>query len=332
MVAGRWLGTAAVVTAGVLTACPSGDLPDGSAPAASPTRDAAPTATPAIPSAPPAPVPSRVPAPSATVVREPFDADRALAFATALTTEVGARPAGGPADVAARERLSAALRTAGWSVEQRPFPLPQGGDSANVVAWLRDGPSAGPHVVVGAHLDTVAGSPGANDNASGVGVLVALAEELADERPAVPVVLVGFGAEEYQPSEPRRHHLGSEAYAAEHAGRVVAALSVDMIADGDTTCICWFAAGPDVLARRLDALSDGAGYEVRSPGDVSDHGPFARRGVPAALLWTGRDGRYHTAQDTPEHLDVEDIRRAGDLVVRFVRDLRPGEREGLEPG
>lgn len=318
----------AVVAAVVLVACPPGDPADRPAPTATtgPTGDVEVTAGPS------APIPSRAPAPSATVVRDPFDADRALAFATALTTEVGPRPAGGPSDAAAREHLGAALRAAGWSVEQRPFPLPQGGSSANVVAWLRDGPSAGPHVVVGGHLDTVAGSPGANDNASGVGVLVALAEELADERPAVPVVLVGFGAEEYQPSEPRLHHLGSEAYAAGHADRVVAAVSVDMIGNGDTTCICWFAAGPDVLARRLDALAEGPGYEVRSPGDVSDHGPFARRGVPAALLWTGRDGRYHTAQDTPEHLDVEDIRRAGDLVLRFVRDLRAGERDGLEPG
>lgn len=322
--AGRWVAVAAIAAV-ILAACPSGEPTPRPAPTATPTADVEATGVPS------APVPSRAPAPSATVARAPFDADRALAFATRLTDEVGPRPAGGPSDVAAREHLGAALRAAGWSVEQRPFPLPQGGSSANVVAWLRDGPSAGPHVVIGGHLDTVAGSPGANDNASGVGVLVALAEELADERPGLPVVLVGFGAEEYQPSEPRRHHLGSEAYASEHADRVVAAVSVDMIGNGDTTCICWFPAGPDVLAQRLEALTDSSGYEVRSPGDISDHGPFARRGLPAVLLWTGRDDRYHTPQDTPEHLDVEDIRRAGDLVLRFVRDLRPGERDGLEP-
>lgn len=317
----------AAIAAAVLAACPSDDPAQPPAPTATPS----PTGDIEVTAAPSAPIPSRAPAPSATVARGTFDADRALAFATSLTVEVGPRPAGGPSDAAAREHLGAALRGAGWSVEQRPFPLPQGGSSANVVAWRHEGPSAGPHVVIGGHLDTVAGSPGANDNASGVGVLVALAEELADERPALPVVLVGFGAEEYQPSEPRRHHLGSEAYAAEHADRVVAAVSVDMIGNGDTTCICWFPAGPDVLARRLEALADGSGYEVRSPGDISDHGPFARRGVPAVLLWTGRDGRYHTSQDTPEHLDVEDIRRAGDLVLRFVRDLRSEERNGLEP-
>lgn len=315
----------AAIAAVILVACPSEDPAPRPAPTTTPTADVGVTAAPS------APIPSRTPVPSATVARDRFDADRALRFATTLTQEVGPRPAGGPSDTAAREQLAAALRAAGWSVEQHPFPLPQGGSSANVVAWMRDGPSAGSHVVIGGHLDTVAGSPGANDNASGVGVLVALAEELADERPALPVVLVGFGAEEYQPSEPRRHHLGSEAYAAEHAERVVAAVSVDMIGNGDTTCICWFPAGPDVLARRLEALADGPGYEVRSPGDISDHGPFARRGVPAVLLWTGRDGRYHTSQDTPEHLDVEDIRRTGDLVLRFVRDLRSGERDGLEP-
>ncbi|MDQ3932070.1 MAG: M28 family peptidase [Actinomycetota bacterium] len=182
---------------------------------------------------------------------------------------------------------------------------------------------------MGAHHDTVAGSPGANDNASGVGILVALARELGDETPDVPVVLVAFGAEEYQPSEPPRHHVGSEQYAARHTGDVVAALSVDMVANGDVTCICWFPVGPDVLAARLDELAPPAGYAVRAEGDFSDHGPFAQRGLPGAVLWSGRDGVYHTPRDTPDRLDRGDLTRSGELTLAFIRDLSAADAPGL---
>lgn len=318
-----WVSIVTVVV--VLAACVVDPRDGGSTPGPTADRVTA-RQTPDGRAVPSAPLPSRAP-----VTRDAFDAQRAAVFARALATEVGARPAGSSQEAAARDALTAELRGAGWTVTVEPFPLPQGGTSANVVAWKDRPPAADPHVVVGAHVDTVAGSPGANDNASGLGVIVALAEELADERTGLPVVLVGFGAEEYQPSRPRRHHLGSEAYAAQHADRVVAALIIDMAGDGDVTCICWFPAGPDTLAHRLDALAPDRGFEVRSPGDISDHGPFARRGRPAAFLWTGFNERYHTSHDTSGHLDTEDIRRAGNLVLAFLRDLRPSEVGGLAP-
>lgn len=249
-----------------------------------------------------------------------LDAGFALSVASHLADVIGPRPAGSPEDAAARRYVTGLLRDAGWTVEDQPVALPQGGTSANIVAWLG---TVRPvrHVVVGAHLDTVAGSPGANDNASGVGVLAAVARELADEPTGVPTVLVAFAAEEYQPSTPREHHVGSRHYARDRGGDVVAALSVDMVGNGDTTCVCWFAAGPDDLARTLIGLAPGDGFELRAAGDISDHGPFARRGVPAAFLWTGRDPRYHSPQDTAEHLRVDDIRRAGNLVLDWLRAL-----------
>lgn len=226
------------------------------------------------------------------------------------------------------------LRDAGWQVEEQAVPLPQGGATANLVArW--DGRGDGePHVVVGAHLDTVAGSPGANDNASGVGALVALAAELADEAAAlpVPVVLIAFGAEEYQPSSPRRHHIGSEVYAAESGHQVVAMLSLDMLAFGPTTCICWYGAGPPTLAERLAGLAGDGDFRVEQRGDISDHGPFARRGIPAAFLWTYTEPRWHSPADTADHLQVDAVRRATELVAAFVRDLGPADRDGLAGG
>jgi Zn-dependent M28 family amino/carboxypeptidase len=58
------------------------------------------------------------------------------------------------------------------------------------------GPSAGEVVVVGAHYDAHAGTPGADDNASGVAWLIELAGLLGRNPPSGPVDLVAYTLEE----------------------------------------------------------------------------------------------------------------------------------------
>lgn len=251
-----------------------------------------------------------------------FDVDQALEAVELLADDIGVRTAGSPEDARARAAVASLWTDAGWEVAEEPVPLPQGGATANVVAVLPGTDLTAPHVVVGGHLDTVAGSPGANDNATGIGVLVALAEELADESDALawPVALVAFGAEEYQPSEPREHHLGSGAYADARGAAVHRMVSVDMVGHGTPTCLCWWR--DDTLARELLQVADVAGIgpvRAEAVGDVSDHGPFVAAGVPSVLLWTYPDGVYHSPADTSERLHAEDLRRAGDLVLAWLR-------------
>ncbi len=62
-------------------------------------------------------------------------------------------------------------------------------------------------ILIGAHYDTVPGSPGADDNASGVAVLLELGRLLAESPAQWPIRLVAFDMEEYGLS-------GSRAYAA----------------------------------------------------------------------------------------------------------------------
>lgn len=54
-----------------------------------------------------------------------------------------------------------------------------------------------PPVIVGAHYDTVPGSPGADDNATGIAVLLELARHFGQDPPRSPVWLVAFDMEEY---------------------------------------------------------------------------------------------------------------------------------------
>jgi Zn-dependent M28 family amino/carboxypeptidase len=66
-----------------------------------------------------------------------------------------------------------------------------------------------PPIVIGAHYDTVPGTPGADDNATGVAVLLELARDLASGPLKYPVQLVAFDMEEYG-------YLGSKHYAAKY--------------------------------------------------------------------------------------------------------------------
>ena len=81
------------------------------------------------------------------------------------------------------------------TVEVRKRPLPPR-PSRNVIAELNNKVEDDEVLVLGAHYDTSPGSPGANDNGSGVAVLTVLAQELADDELPFDLRLVLFGSEE----------------------------------------------------------------------------------------------------------------------------------------
>ena len=297
------------------------------------TTPPAPSTAPAMPSTPlVTPTPTPTPEP---VVVGPIDPQAAFDLASALADGVGTRIPGTGNDELARSVISRAFLAAGWRVRPDPFDLPQGGSTANLLATIDGTIPDGPLVIVGSHMDTL-GGVGANDNASGVGVLVEVARELADEAAAfpIPVVLVAFAAEERQDAPGRPNHLGSERLAALLADRTVTMLSVDMVGNGPSTRVVGLERADRTLVDRIAAIAvrDGiADVVTDARGNVSDHGSFANLGVPAAFLWTGPDEHLHSAADTTEHLDLDDLARAGALTLAFLRDLGPEDVAGLRP-
>jgi len=89
-------------------------------------------------------------------------------------------------------------------VESRAWRIPSTG--CNVVG--RRG-LAGPRVVVFAHIDTRLGTPGANDNASGVCALLLLAESLRPDRLRLQVELVAMNGEDYYANPGERQFLAA---------------------------------------------------------------------------------------------------------------------------
>lgn len=226
---------------------------------------------------------------------------------------LGQRPAGRlherQAHAIARKRLVAL----GYTVSTQEFRLPNGRQSQNTVA-RNPGPL---RVIVVAHIDGVWGTPAANDNGSGVGVLLELARELRG-RPGV--LLAALGAEErHVTGSP--YHLGSlrllRGLSSARRREVRLALSLDMVGVGPTLNVRGIEASPNRSARRTlaraRALGISASY-LRDSGQ-SDHAELSRGGVPAAWIEWRWDTCWHSPCDRLERVQASKLRRAGRLAL-----------------
>ncbi|HKX24765.1 MAG TPA: M28 family peptidase [Actinomycetota bacterium] len=278
-------------------------------------------ATLAVASLPPA---SPIAASDPTILAHgPFSSDAAFVHVRRLAGRIGPRPAGTTAYRRAVRYVDGKLTGLGYDTRLQRFPLPRGGRSWNVIATSPT--STAVRLLIGAHLDTVAGSPGGNDNASGVAVLLEIARSLAGSAATDGLTLVAFGAEEFQPKG--GHHIGSDAYvdrmtAAERDALEIM-VSVDMIGKVRPLIAARLRGTSPNSARELAraARASGTRASVRTLGDISDHGPFALAGMPAAFLWTGLEPNHHLPTDVVRNVAPRSLRRSGDALLELVDRL-----------
>lgn len=223
-------------------------------------------------------------------------------------------------------------------------------DGLSAPAWYVDvepaAPAATPTVVLMAHLDTVPGSPGADDNASGVAAVLELARVLP--RGALPARIVLAVV----PFEESYDLAGSTALAAALMRRpdvdLTVAISAEMVGFGTTTPRLAADRGDDLFlvgypdsAEAIDtvcaaARAVGAG-PVRGlavPHDLpeigrSDHAAFHRIGVPALMATDGaefRNPHYHRPSDVPQTLDEGFLARSTGILAAGVMALAAPDR------
>ena len=151
----------------------------------------------------------------------------------------------------------------------------------------RQADSTRPKVIIGGHYDSVSGSPGANDNASGTAIVLELARRLAGTPEADRVWFVAFDGE-----EDGLH--GSRAFVDRASPQFLSQLSgminFDMVGINKRLRV----GGTLSLAAPIEK-----DYSVSQIGAIggSDHIPFANAKVPVLFFTRGLDPNYHSPGD-----------------------------------
>jgi Zn-dependent M28 family amino/carboxypeptidase len=249
-------------------------------------------------------------------------------FATQLA-QAGPRPAASAAERRAHARVAARFRAAGLRVGTERFTVPGKGTSRDVIG-IRDVP-ARCLVIVMAHADSVPPAPGADDNASGVGTIVALAPALAKgPAPECDTWLVATGSEE-RPYTRQPDHLGASALVrrlkrTHRLDDVYLALSLDEVGRGTRFELRSPTprTRPAVEQPILDAAKR-AGVNVTwlrdSATGNSDHRELALAGAPATKLGVPDEPVRHTAADTPDRLQRGAFARVLRVVWPLLREI-----------
>ncbi len=208
--------------------------------------------------------------------------------------------------------------------------------TSNVAMMLKGSTLTNEYVIVGAHYDhlgmggpgsssrtpdTIAVHYGADDNASGVALMIELAERLASGRDghARNIVFVAFSGEEMG-------LLGSK-YFAENMGvdpaKVNLMVNLDMVGrlrEGNGLQVggVGTAAGlRDAVASFNDTTLLSLSFTEEGYGP-SDHSSFYGKDIPVLVFTTGAHLDYHTPMDTPDKLNYDGMVSIGDLLYDVV--------------
>lgn len=263
------------------------------------------------------------------------------------------REPGTPAHKAAAHYIREHLQQAGFVVAETPFS--EGGMSGcNLLTQPSPAQPDLPLLVVGAHYDTIPGSPGADDNASAVAALLELARWLgprltrAEDR-NVRLQLVAYDLEEYgllgsychcrdilmqreilcgmislemlgyADSRPGSQNLPpTVAHLYPQVGNFIGVVGNDRSPQLLQTVVQGMKQVPDLPVEFLQVFGDG---RMLAETRRSDHASFWDHDLPALMITDTsfyRNPHYHQASDTPETLDYTFLARVTQGVCAAV--------------
>jgi Zn-dependent M28 family amino/carboxypeptidase len=237
----------------------------------------------------------------------------------------------------ARDYIEKRLKAAGLKVRTQAFDYrhkDEARSGVNLWTMVRGRVRPDRHVVVTAHYDHVgvkdgAIHNGADDNASGVAAMLALAAELKANPPAHSVILVALDAEELglygakafveKPPVPRQS--------------IVLNVNMDMVSRGKEGVLWAVGSGRHPALRPvLEAAARCAPVSLRlghdTPGTgpedwtlLSDQGPFHQAGIPFVYFGVDDHPDYHKPTDDAERIDAGFYRRSVATISAALRRL-----------
>ena len=262
--------------------------------------------------------------------------------------------------VMAAEYIRTTLTSAGHEVLLQPYEV-AGKICENVEAEVRGSRRPDDIIVIGAHYDSVQGSPGANDNASGVAAMLALARAFAKATPACTLRFIAFANEE--PPLFQTEYMGSRVYAKrsrERGERIVLMLSLETIGYysdepgsqhllfplnliyPSTGNFIAFVSNVEngFLVRQLVGSfrrqaqfpSEGGALWDLIPGvGWSDHWAFWKEGFPAVMVTDTAPFRYpayHSNADRPEFVQYERMARVVSGLHSVIAEMANAPKQG----
>jgi Zn-dependent M28 family amino/carboxypeptidase len=272
-----------------------------------------------------------------------FPVDGARAHARVVRqVEAGPRIPGSPGHARIQHWLIGELERLGAAVERQEVADSTLGHTirlTNVIAHYRGRSAARGPILLCAHYDTRPWCdedpdpkhrgdplPGANDGASGVAVLLEVAELLSHRPAPVPVDLVFFdGEDQGRASQPEEFSLGARAYARRLAvPRPVAGFLFDMVGDKD---LAVYAEAHS--AERAANIAEVVFEAARATGArgfhpetrhrvVDDHLPLLDAGVPAVDVIDFDFPAWHTRRDLPDQVSAESLAEVARVAAWLV--------------
>ncbi|NIO80035.1 MAG: M28 family peptidase [Candidatus Aminicenantes bacterium] len=271
-----------------------------------------------------------------------------------LTEQIGSRSVYEYEKInAAKNYLETVLKDLGFDYTLQNYQY-QGNTFSNIIVTIPGQKAPEKIFIIGAHYDTVFNTPGADDNASAVAVLLELCRLLMGYQPAKTLKLIFFVLEE--PPAFQSKYMGSYVYAKTAKAKkedIFGMISLEMLGyyhdtKGAQTFPLplmgfFYSNVPNFIgvvgnlkSRRLvkqvaDSIKKGSSILVEYlaavrlvPGiDLSDHAPFWRMGYPAVMITDTafyRNPNYHTVTDTIDTLDFKKMAELLKGIVQVVKD------------
>jgi len=257
---------------------------------------------------------------------EQFNAQNALDFAKAVC-DIGPRCNGNPGELKAAELMEAEMKKYGLNTTKEKVNLEEGKYTYNVIGEIEGTTQPNRYIIIGSHIDSPYSTVvGATDDAAGMGIQTEMARILANASTDKTILIIGFGGEELW-------FKGSEDFVKRHpdiirncdamidlncvgAGEYVAPISSSSLpgpVEGDPHLLELFEQSANELG--IPLMIDAETYP-------SDTYYFYKSNVPVVLI-ESRPFKVApwSAENTPDKLDLEDMRNIGKVVIMTILKL-----------
>lgn len=267
------------------------------------------------------------------VSQKDFDGNRSFEYLEEQVA-LGPRYPGSQGHLDARDHIEESLIESGWEVERQVVADFEPFEGVNMIGRANLG--KGPVIILGAHYDTRAKSdqsidpntptPGAVDGASGVAVLLELANSLDLDEIEHEIWLAFFDLEDNGSGgiEGWNWIIGSTYMAKTLTVEPEAMVLVDMVGDADQD-VYLEGNSDQALQGELWGIAAELGYSQWFIPEmkytiIDDHVPFAQRGIPAVDIIDFDYLYWHKVEDTPDKASAESLERVGRVVETWLEE------------